>query len=507
MTWQALSEQLQLLPEYLGNHLLLSAAALFAGISVCLPTALAVSRSDRLQGYVLGFASVMQTVPGIALLAIMVTLFSQIGFLPAVIALFLYSMLPILHNTVTGIRNVDPNLTEAARGLGMTSRQMLWKVELPLATPVIIAGIRIATVWVVGTATLSTPVGATSLGNYIFGGLQTSNSVAVLVGCVAAATLATVLDQLIRLVEIAVVRRNRRLGVAVGCTLFVLLVGGLLPVVTGGTSDSGRGRITIGAKTFTEQYLLSQLLESRLTEAGFSCERKAGMGSIILFQALAENEVDCYVDYSGTVWANVMKRSDITNAEELLSEMKSWLRREYGIACLGPLGFENTYAMAVRCSLADSLGLESIEDLSEFAPQLRMGSDYEFYSRPEWTALKDAYHLTFGELRTFDPTLMYSAIATGQVDVISAYSTDGRIVQNDLVVLADPKQALPPYDAVLLLSPEARQNKSLVNELSALIDLISDENMRRANKLVDVDGLSVAEAAESLAVAIGVGLP
>jgi osmoprotectant transport system permease protein len=133
----------------------------------------------------------------------------SIGFLPALVALTLYALLPILRNTLVGIAGVDPALVEAARGVGMTESEVLRRVTLPLAMPVIVAGLRTAAVWVVGTATLSTPVGATSLGNFIFSGLQTRNHVAVGVGCAAAAALALLLDQSIRALE-AGLRDGRR---------------------------------------------------------------------------------------------------------------------------------------------------------------------------------------------------------------------------------------------------------------------------------------------------------
>jgi osmoprotectant transport system permease protein len=132
------------------------------------------------------------------------------------------------------------------------------------------------------------------------------------------------------------------------------------------------------------------------------------------------------------------------------------------------------------------------------ASELSIGSDYEFFSRPEWQALKDKYGLSFAEQRTFDPTLMYSAIEQKQVEVISAYSTDGRIAAFDLVVLRDPKQALPPYDAILLLSSEAADRPRLVGQLRSLLGNISDSAMREANKLVDVDGQSVDSASTAL---------
>jgi osmoprotectant transport system permease protein len=361
---------------------------------------------------------------------------------------------------------------------------MLLQVELPLALPIIIAGIRTATVWTVGTATLSTPVGATSLGNYIFGGLQTQNFTAVLVGCIAAALLAIVLDQWIRLIEVAAGRRSRTLALTAGIGLFALVVIGLAPMIVKSYSKSNSKEIVVGAKTFTEQYILAELMTQELKSSGLPASSKSSLGSTIIFDALAANEIDCYVDYSGTIWTNVMKRQDLPERKQLLAEMKE--------------GFENTYALALRKSRASELNIATMEQLSLHSPQLTIGSDYEFFQRPEWISLKEKYNLRFAEQRTLDPSLMYSAVKENQVDVISAYSTDGRIVEFDLLVLADPKQALPPYDAVLLLSPNAAANERIVNALKPLVGAIDNDAMRRANMIVDSEKRSVEDATKSL---------
>src|SRR6202451_2506557 len=219
-------EALAHLPDYLGNHVRVSVTALALGLLVSLPLAIAARNRPVLRGALLGLASIVQTVPGLALLALFYPLllalaslsltwfgfgFSAFGFLPAVLALALYSMLPVLRNTITGLNGIEPGILEAAHGVGMTTRQSLFMVELPLALPVIMAGIRTAAVWVIGTATLSTPIGQTSLGNYIFAGLQTQNWVFVLFGCASAALLALAVDQLLALIEngIRIRRRGR----------------------------------------------------------------------------------------------------------------------------------------------------------------------------------------------------------------------------------------------------------------------------------------------------------
>ncbi len=362
----------------------------------------------------LGVTGVVQTIPSLALLALMVPLLGQIGFVPAIIALILYSMLPVVRNTVTGLAGVDPALVEAARGVGMTERQMLFRVQLPLAAPVIIAGVRTAAVWVVGIATLSTPVGQVSLGNYIFEGLQLRNSVAVLIGCGMAAALALALDGVIRVLEVAAARRSRVMAIGALSILIAGIIAAAAPLI------KPRNQVIVGAKTFTEQYILAQLMGRQLEQAGYSVHKASGMGSSILFESLANSSVDCYVDYSGTIWANVMKRSDTIGRDEMLKQVSGYLKKRYGIECVGALGFQNTYALAMPRKGAEELGIHTIAELAAHAPRMRIGGDYEFFGRPEWQKVRKTYGLNFADKISLDSTLMYSAVKEGQVDVICA---------------------------------------------------------------------------------------
>jgi osmoprotectant transport system permease protein len=490
-----IGDALSHLPDYLGQHVLVSVTALALGLGISLPLAVAATRRASLRWPLLAFASLVQTIPGLALLALFFPLllglaalsermfgagFSALGFLPSVLALTLYSMLPVLRNTVTGILGIDPAVKAAALGVGMTPRQQLWMVELPLAMPVIMAGIRTAAVWVIGTATLSTPVGQTSLGNYIFSGLQTQNWVSVLFGCVAAAALALVVDQLLALMESGVAARKRARVALGGAGLAFIVAAALLP---------GLGRAppsyVVGAKTFTEQYILAALIEQRLAAAGHSTARRDGLGSTVIFDALAAGEIDVYVDYSGTIWANHMRRSDVKPRAEVLAEVGRWLERERGIKLLGGLGFENAYALAIGRRRADELSVRSIADLARHAPRLSIAGDYEFFARPEWKAIREAYGLAFREQRQMQPEFMYPAAAAGEVDVISAYTSDGRIARYDLVVLSDPRQAIPPYDAILLVSPRCASDERLREALAPLIGAIDVALMREANLLTD----------------------
>lgn len=499
-----MSEQLALLPGYLLAHLQLSLLALGTGALVSIPLGVFVVRHPRLEGPVLGFAAVAQTVPSLALLALMVPLLAalgvwtaavlgielhSIGFLPAWLALSLYSVLPMLRNTVTGIAGVDAALVEAARGVGMTDRQRLLRVELPLALPVIVAGVRTATVWVVGTATLATPVGATSLGNFIFSGLQTRNFGAVVLGSVASAVLALGLDGLVRTLERGLAMRRRRLwgGALAGLVaLYVLVVASLIDA-----SGSAERSISIGSKSFTEQYVLAALLAQTVEQAGGPAVRRVeSLGSTVAFDALRTDELDLYVDYSGTIWATILGRSGSPgDRASVLAEVRTRLAEDYGIAVVARLGFENSYAIAMRDDRAAELGIESLGELAQMAAGLSIGGDYEFFVRAEWKALESRYGLRFAEQRSMDPALMYSAVEQREVDAISAFSTDGRIAALGLRVLRDELQVIPPYDAIVLASPRfQREWPALLAAVAALEGRIDAAAMQRMNGAVDRGG-------------------
>jgi osmoprotectant transport system permease protein len=506
---ERITAALALLPGYAAQHVLLSAVALGLGVVISLPLAIVAARRPRLRAVVLAVASLVQTIPGLALLALFYPLLlalsaltgrlfgfgvPALGFLPTVLALTIYSMLPILRNGVAAMLGVDRAYREAADGVGMTARQKLYRVELPLAAPVIMAGIRTAAVWTIGMATLSTTIGQASLGNFIFSGLQTENWIFVLVGCAAAVILALVADQLLGLIETAAVRRDgRRMAIGLGA-----LIAGTVAAVVPLVSSPGATYV-IGAKNFSEQFILADLMATRLEATGHSVGRKPGLGSAVIFRALAGGDIDAYVDYSGTLWTNVLERRDTPPRDVMLDELTRALRERYGVTVLGALGFENAYALAMRRDRA--AGIATIADLSPVAPRLTLGSDLEFLSRPEWAALKSAYGLAFAAEKSFSPTFMYRAIEDGSVDVISAFSSDGRIAADDLVVLTDVKHAIPAYDAVILISPKRRDDDVLRRTLAPLIGAIPVERIRQANFMVDRDTgkSSVDEAARFLA--------
>ena len=508
---EKLTEQFATLPERLGGHIELTMTALAIGIVISIPLGIFVAKRPKLESIVLGIASVIQTIPSLALLALMVFLFSSIGWVPACVALILYSVLPMLRSTVTGIQGVDEAYIEAARGIGMDQRQMLWQVEFPLALPSIVAGLRTATVWVVGAATLAQPVGATSLGNYIFVGLQTMNFGAMVFGCVLSATLAMVLDTLLRRLETAVGNRNHSSARKIALTFGLIALSPLLmnliststspfaaTAATDTKTSSSVEPFVIGSKAFTEQYILLKAMCERLDEQGVPYEARDGMGSGMVFSAMVNGKIDCYVDYTGTVWTNYMKRPESSSPAEMLVDVSTFLKAEKKIVCLGTLGFRNDYVFAMRREHAGQLGIETLDDLVPHARELVAAGDIEFFARPEWSTVQQMYGLTFKQNVSMDPALMYGAVANKEADIAIAFRTDARIDGYDLQVIEDTRYAMPPYDAVILVSPRMARNRKAMNALRPMVNRISTERMRRVNGLVDVEGQSPSNAAKQL---------
>lgn len=491
----------------LAAHVVLAASALALGLVIALPLVLAARAWPAAGRIALGLASLIQTIPALALLALFYPLLLSLsalvgggipalGFLPSLLALALYAVLPILRNGVTGLASLDPALREAADGLGMTASQKLWWIEAPLVAPIVMAGIRTAAVWTIGAATLSTTVGQPSLGDPIFAGLQIQDWTLVLAGCLAAATLALIADGVLALIEWGVAQ-GRRLPLLAGAAMLALGVSAAVASVAGfgQAASHGRQTITIGAKNFSEQFILARLIGDRLEAAGFTVRYRQGLGSAVIYRALAAGDIDVYVEYAGTLWTNQMARRDVPTRPAMIAAIGAWTQATDGVRVVGPLGFENAYVFAMRQDMARAHGIATIADLARQAPQLRLGSDLEFLRRPEWQAVQAAYGLRFAASRSYSPTFMYRALASGDVDVITAFSSDGRIAADRLMVLTDPKQAIPGYDALLLVSAAHAHDQRLIAALTPLVGAIPVATMQRANYLVDRDQNKVSPQA------------
>jgi len=496
-TLRFFAEHRQEILQLTGQHLLLVAASTLAAALVGIPLGVASAHRPRLARWVLGFAGVVQTIPSLALFGFLIPLpmLGGIGSRTALLALVLYALLPIVRNTSTGIAGVDPAVREAALGLGLTPRQMLWMVELPLARGVIFAGLRVATVVNVGVATIAAAVGAGGLGMYIFRGVSMVDNRLILAGAIPAALLALLLDFLLGRVE-AVMKRERGstlLPVAVLCVLSVSVAIFTFPV-------SSKTAIVIGGKNFTEQLVLGEILaqqiESRTT---LPVDRRLNLaGSLIAHQALLAGEIDMYVEYVGTALQGVLKLPLISDPTAAAARVRTEYAARWGIEAGQSLGFENTFAILVRGEDARRLHLRTISDAVPYSPQWAAGFGYEFMERDDgYPGLSRAYGLRFaGPPKVLDLTLTYRALAGKQVDLIAGNSTDGLIPALDLVQLEDSRRYFPPYQAVTLVRGSTlSEHPELRAALAALAGTITGEAMRGMNAAVDLDHRDPKEVA------------
>lgn len=496
-----------------GEHVVLTGISTAVAIAVGVPLGVIAWRTARLRAPLLGTVGVLQTVPSLAMLAILLALFNRIGVLPALVALILYALLPIVRNTVTGLEGVPADQSEAARGIGMTARQELWLVRLPLARPVIIAGIRTAAVVGVGIATLSAFIGAGGLGQFINRGLALSETRLILLGAIPAALLAILVDLTVAAVGwgLRPMRQSERrtpkaklkpLSLAVPLPLVLFGVVAL----TGGAGGAGeqpgdtRDRvIRIASKNFTEQLLIGEIMAQMIEQrTDLTVQRRFNLGgTMICHGALVSGGVDLYAEYTGTGLTTILKQDVVTDPDDALRLVRREYRERFDVAWLRPFGFNNTYAIAVRGADADRYNWRSISDLAREAGTLRAGFTAEFAERRDgYAALRARYGFAFGEVRDLDPALMYDAVGGGGVDVIAAFATDGRIGPYGLRLLTDDRRAFPPYHAVPVVRAEAlRAHPELRAALAPLSGLLDDAAMRRLNYQVDVQKRSVKAVA------------
>ncbi|MFN6962347.1 MAG: ABC transporter permease/substrate-binding protein [Pyrinomonadaceae bacterium] len=481
------------------EHILLVLLSTGAAVVLGIPLGVLLTRVSSLRAPVLGFANVMQTVPSLALfgLLIPVPFIGGIGARTAVIALALYALLPVIRNTVTGILGIDPKLVDAATAMGMTDRQKLFRVELPLAMPVILTGVRVAVVISVGVATVAAAVGAGGLGTYIFRGLRQNDNNLLLAGAIASAVLALVCDLALGLFaktyEIGKHRRPRMLlGVAFGLLLALVAIG-VWPAFS--RPNSGSNSIVVGSKDFTESVVLAEILAQLLEKQGVVVERRLELGGNLPHDSLLSGEIDVYPEYTGTAFTAILKHTPMTDMAAVYEQTKEEYRERFGLAVSPPLGFSNDFAILVRGDVARRSGLKTISDAVPLARNWRAGFGQDFMSRADgYPGFVKAYGLEFaGQPREMDLSLTYRALAAGEVDLIAGNSTDGLIAALDLFQLADDRRYFPPYQAVFIARGDAAGR--LAPAFDELKDAVSTDDMRRLNYEVDGKKRSPREVA------------
>ena len=506
------------------EHMRLTIISVIFAILIGIPLGILISNIKGLDKPVLGFANIMQAVPSLAALGLLVPLIG-IGSPPAILMVVLYSLLPILKNTYTGLTNINQDTIEAAFGIGMTRLQVLFRVKLPLALPVIMSGVRIASVTAVGLMTIAAYIGAGGLGNYVISGIQTSNTNLMLCGAIPACILALIMDYVMSKVEKAVVpislrmsssfltkeqiskaksRRNKTL-VAVGIVLAALVLISVSPLLV-----RKKDTIVVSSKPEVEGLIAGNLIAEVLEEkTDLNIERNMGLGATkIIYSALKTGEIDVYPEYSGSALSGIfdMPPEPGTSAEEIVLKARELLGEE-GLLYTGIYGFNNRYTLGVLPEFAEKYNLKTISDLERLSIPLTLACDQEFPHRADGVpALNSVYpKLSFDDYMQFQGALMYEAMMTKKVNVMTPFTTDALLKKYDITVLEDDKSALSNYNmASLIRKDTAEKYPEALEAIKLLEGNISDEEMSEMNYEVVCQGKSPEEVARGYLIKKGI---
>jgi osmoprotectant transport system permease protein len=489
--WQFLQLNWPELLLLVRQHVQLVFIAILTAVIIGVPTGILITRHRALRGPVLGLANVMQTIPSLALFGFLIPLpfIGGIGARTALVALVLYSLLPIIRNTVTGILGVEPSVREAAVAMGMTDGQVLRQVELPLAMGVIVTGIRVATVIAVGVTTIAAAVGAGCLGVYIFRVFRQYDNNLLLAGALSAALLALAADFFLGLLErqfsFETKRRSALPKLALAAAVLLVVIGGI--AIWRNSDTKSASLVRIGSKDFTESALLAEIVAQMPEARGVSVERRFELGGNLPHEALVNGTLDLYPEYTGTSYTAILHHAPTGDPRAVYDQVKQEYASKFNVEVSPPLGFENTFAILVRGEEARRLNLKTISDAAAHTPSWRAGFGQDFMSRADgYPGFSQAYGLKFAEVREMDLSLTYIALSSRQVDLIAGNSTEGRIATLDLFQLADDRRYFPPYEAVYLVRQDSVTRLPALREvLAKLANAISTEEMRRLNYEID----------------------
>ncbi|MEY8001295.1 glycine betaine ABC transporter substrate-binding protein [Clostridium sp. Mt-5] len=476
---------LQLFLQHIELTLLSVAIAILIGV----PLGILIENKKKLSSTVIGIANVVQAIPSLALLGFLIPILG-IGSKPAIVMVILYSLLPIIKNTYTGLIGIDPNIIESAEGMGMTESQILKIVKLPLALPVIMAGIRISAVTAVGLMTIAAFIGAGGLGYMVFTGVQSVNNNMILAGAIPACILALAIDFLIGKIEkSATKRKKKKISLkykrSIAAVLCIVIAAGSIFYY-----NNSKNKIVVGGKNYTEQIILVDMVGELIEKnSNIKVDYKPNLGGTnVVLSAMKSGNVDVSVEYTGTGLMDVMKHGLIQDPNKVYSTVKDYYAKNLGIKWLGPIGFNNTYTLAVSQNTASKYNLNTISDLAKVSNDLRLSCTMEFNSGRSDTLkpLQDVYGINFKEINSVDGGLRYTALNQNKADVIDAFSTDGLLKQFNLKVLKDDKKIFPPYYAVPIVREETlRKHPELEGILNKLSGKINDETMMELNYKVD----------------------
>ncbi len=488
------------------EHLQISLLAILIAIVIGGIFGLLISEFQKAAKPTLGVVNFLYTIPSISMLGFLIP-FSGVGNATAVIALTVYALLPMVRNTYTGMTNVDPAILEAAKGMGSTRMQILFKIRLPLAMPVIMSGIRSMVTMTIALAGIASFIGAGGLGVAIYRGITTNQTAMTMAGSLLTAFLALVMDFLFGFIERRMMKRSaraKRTNRILGLAALILCLLGLLAAVL----SSRKGEtIYIATKPMTEQYVLGEMLDILIeqdTDLEVELTQGVGGGTSNIQPAMESGEFDIYPEYTGTAWNMVLKRDGLYT-EDLFGEMEQEYEEQYSMQWADMYGFNNTYGLVVRKEIADQYDLKTYSDLAAVSDQLIFGAEYDFFEREDgYDALCETYGLSFKETMDLDIGLKYQALNQGRIDVMVVFTTDGQLSASDAVVLEDDKQFYPSYLCGNIVRSEVLEEHPELSEVfEKVTGIISDSDMAQMNYQVETEGQEPRDVAEEFLAARG----
>ena len=494
-----LTERTDFFAGLLLEHLEISFLAIVIAILLGGLAGILISEFQRAAKPTLAVINFLYTIPSISMLGFLIP-FSGVGNATAVIALTVYALLPMVRNTHTGMSNIDPAVLEAATGMGSTRMQILFKIKLPLAMPVVMSGIRSMVTMTIALAGIASFIGAGGLGVAIYRGITTNNAAMTMTGSLLIALLALAVDFLLGFPEKRMQKRSAKAKKTNRILAAAAVVICLALVVTSALRTGKEETIHIATKPMTEQYVMGEMLKLLIeqdTDLTVELTQGVGGGTSNIQPAMEGGEFDIYPEYTGTAWNMVLKNEDVYT-EDLFDQLQQEYEENYSMEWRGMYGFNNTYGMVVRREIAEQYDLHTYSDLAAVADQLVFGAEYDFFEREDgYDALCDIYGLNFRETMDLDIGLKYQALEQEQIDVMVGFTTDGQLSASDAVVLEDDKQFYPSYLCGNVVRGEVLEEYPELNRVfEKVTGLISDSDMAQMNYEVETENREPEDVAE-----------
>ena len=474
--------------ELLLEHIQITFISASIAIIVGLAAGIWISQRPKIANYVISVVNVMYTIPSIALLGFLIS-FTGIGNTTAIIALTIYALLPIVRSTYIGITTIDSKIIEASAAMGSKEHQILYKIKLPLAFPIIFASIRNMITMTIALAGIASFVGAGELGVAIYRGITTNNDTLIFIGSFLIAVSALFMDIVLGMFERSISQyRFKKEKLKKILPVILVVIAGFM--FFGIYKNHKIDTVYIASKPTSEGYILAEMVGELIrnnTDLNVDITNGVGGGTSNIHPATVKGEFDMYPEYTGTAWQIVLKNKDIY-INEKFEQLKSQYQEKYSLEWKAMFGFNNTYSLGIRKDLAEKYDIKTFSELAKYAAEFSFGAEYDFFEREDgYKALKDAYTFNFKKVVDMDNGLKYQALFDEKIDVITVFTTDGQLSDERIAVLEDDLEFYPKYMCGMVVREDVLQRyPELILVLEKFDNLIDEKTMAVLNNRVEI---------------------